>query len=91
MNYVKIGLEEYERLKKSHDALRAKKVLSVSYTGMFAWNTRVQDYYTESEVIAELTKRVNELEGTNNELRAELNKPKVEVKSKSFWDFLKNI
>lgn len=90
MNYVKIGLEEYDRLKKSHDALREKKVLKVKFTGgRYSPYGYAEEYCTESEVIAELTKRVNELEDTNNELRAELNKPKIEVKPKRFLDIFK--
>lgn len=89
MNYVKIGLEEYDRLKKSHDALRAKKMLSIRAIGMFAWSTPVQEYYTESEVIADLTKRINELELVVDKLKSEASMTKVEVKGKGLWDFFK--
>ena len=89
MNYVKIELEEYNRLKKSHDALRAKKMLSIRASGMFSWSTPIQEYYTESEVISDLTNRINEFEAIIDKLKAESSMAKVEVKSKSFWNFLK--
>ena len=89
MNYVKIGLEEYDRLKKSHDALRAKKVLSISASGMFHWSTPIQEYYTESEVISNLTNRINELECIINKFKADESMAKVEVKSKGLLGFLK--
>lgn len=89
MNYVKIGLEEYDRLKKSYEALRAKKVLLIPTPRGFYWETQMQEYYTESEVIADLTNRINELECVINKFKAEASMAKVEVKGKGLWSFLK--
>lgn len=89
MNYVKIGLEEYDRLKKSHDALRANKILSIRTPRMFSWEMPTQEYYTESEVVSKLTDKINELQLVIDKLKAEASMAKVEVKGKSLWSFLK--
>lgn len=86
MNYVKIGLEEYDRLKKSHDALRAKKVLKVRSTFQYG---HYDEYFTESEVISKLTDEINELQLVIDKLKAEASIAKIEVKSKGLWSFLK--
>ena len=86
MNYVKIGLEEYDRLKKSHDALRAKKILKVRSVFQYG---HYEEYFTESEVISKLTDEINELQLVIDKLKSEANMVKVEVKKNSLWDFLK--
>lgn len=86
MNYVKIGLEEYDRLKKSHDALRAKKVLKIRSVFQYC---HYEEYFTESEVISKLTDEINELQLVIDKLKSEANMVKVEVKKNSLWDLLK--
>jgi len=98
MNYVKIGLEEYNRLKKSHDALRASKKLVIRHYDSF------EMYLTESEIVDELTKRVNlsekMLENANKDrdeksktisiLTYEVDALKLQLeKPKSFWSIFK--
>lgn len=86
MNYVKIGLEEYDRLKKSHDALWVKKVLKVRSIFQYA---QYDEYFTESELIAKLTDEINELQLVIDKLKAGASMAKVEIKSKGLWSFLK--
>jgi glutamate synthase domain-containing protein 2 len=93
MDYVKISLAEYDKLKESYNAFRKKKVLKIRVTGFFTFDEYSESYYTESEVIESLTEKIKSLEIAIDKVKERENLLKEEIASKkmSFLDWIRKI